>query len=72
MTGNEPSAEDLKRRQIEQEQAEREGLKQAETPAQAERHRRRADKAGYLREKLEERQRAEREDDGDFDPPAAA
>ncbi|MGA9860451.1 MAG: hypothetical protein WBQ18_21485 [Solirubrobacteraceae bacterium] len=72
MSTDVPSAEELKRRQRDQELAEREGLEHAETVAEAARHERRADKAGYLREKLEQRQRAERDADDDFDPPAAA
>jgi hypothetical protein len=59
-----PDIEDtaeLKKRQLEQEVLEREQLSDADTEAEAERHRRRADKAGYLRQKLEERERSERD-----------
>lgn len=51
----------LRKRQLAQEQAERDGLEQAETGAEADRHRRRAEKAGYLREKLDEQDRSARE-----------
>ena len=72
MTPDEPSAEELKQRQLDQELADRRALERAETAEEALRHQRRADKAEYLREKLEQRQRAEREAGGDADPPAAA
>ena len=72
MTPDEPSAEELKQRQLDQERADRRALEHAETPEEALRHQRRADKAEYLREKLEQRQRAERDAGGDADPPAAA
>jgi hypothetical protein len=61
MAGEDPPTEELKLRQLAQEHAEREQLADAENEAEAERHRRRADKAGYLRQKLEERERSERE-----------
>ncbi len=61
MSGDEPDIADLKRRQRDQEIAERELLADADTDAGADRHRRRADKALYLREKLEQRERADRE-----------
>jgi hypothetical protein len=73
MSSDDPSVEDLQRRQRDQERAEREQLAEASEPADAARHRRRADKARYLRDKLEERKRSEREaadDDPDL-PPAA-
>lgn len=63
MADDEPDTTDLKRRQLEQEQLEREQLARSETEADAERHRRRADKALYLRRKLEERERSEHETD---------
>lgn len=62
MPGDEPSAEELRRRQLEQERAERDRLAEADTGAEADRHRRRAEKASYLGRKLEERERAERAD----------
>jgi hypothetical protein len=51
----------LKQRQRDQERLEREQLSRADTEAEAERHRRRADKAHYLRQKLEEREQSERD-----------
>ncbi|HEX8975378.1 MAG TPA: hypothetical protein VF781_02605 [Solirubrobacteraceae bacterium] len=62
MVQPEPTPEQLKVRQHEQETAEHQAIHQAETDAEAEKHRRRADKARYLRERLEEQQRADRED----------
>lgn len=53
--------EQLKRRQLAQEQAEREALEHADSDADALTHERRADKARYLREKLQEREQADRE-----------
>ncbi len=73
MSADDPDVEELRRQQREQETAEHEQVADAETGAQAETHRRRAEKAGYLRRKLEQRQRAEREaghDEPDL-PPAA-
>jgi hypothetical protein len=52
---------ELKRRQLVQEQLEREQLARSEGDADTERHLRRADKARYLREKLEQREQSERE-----------
>ncbi len=72
MSSDDPSVEDLRRRQRDEERAEREQLAEANAPADAERHRRRADKARYLRHKLEERQRAERDVGDDPDLPPAA
>jgi hypothetical protein len=62
MTGDEPSTDELRRRQLAQERGEREQLADADTEADADRHRRRAEKAGYLRRKLEERRRSESTD----------
>jgi hypothetical protein len=56
-----PSVDELRSRQLDQERAERELLSDAVSEADAERHRRRADKARYLREKLEQRARADDE-----------
>jgi hypothetical protein len=72
MSSDDPSVEDLKRRQSDEERAEREQLAESSGPADAARHRRRADKARYLRHKLEERQRAERDAHDDPDLPPAA
>jgi hypothetical protein len=72
MTADDPPAQELKHRQLAQERAERERLADAEDGADAERHLRRADKAGYLRRKLEERERSERAAGIDDEPPPAA
>jgi hypothetical protein len=72
MSGDEPSTEKLRRRQLSQEEAERAQLDDADTEADAERHRRRAEKASYLRRKLEEREQSEREAGEDPDLPPAA
>jgi hypothetical protein len=61
MAEPEPTTEKLKVRQHEQETAEHKAIGQSETEAEVEKHQRRADKARYLREKLEEQQRADRE-----------
>jgi hypothetical protein len=58
---DDPTIEDLKRRQLDVERAERAELADAENEAAADRHRRRADKAHYLREKLEEQATSEHE-----------
>ncbi|HWE08369.1 MAG TPA: hypothetical protein VG325_03385 [Solirubrobacteraceae bacterium] len=72
MTAEDPPTQDLKLRQLAQERAEREQVADAENEADAERHLRRADKAAYLRRKLEERERSERAAGlGDEPPPAA-
>ena len=53
------SARELKRQQAVKEDVEREGEAEADSDAEAAAHRRRAEKAAYLREKLAERERAE-------------
>jgi hypothetical protein len=70
VSGDDLTAEDLKRA----ERAEREELAHARTDAEADTHERRAEKAGYLREKLAEQEQADREastdaDADDGDPP---
>ena len=55
----EPTTEVLKRRQLAQEKAEREAKETAVSDAGALTHERRADKARYLREKLEQQSRAD-------------
>jgi hypothetical protein len=60
--------EKLRRRQSEQEQAERAQVEQAQTPAELARHQRRAEKAGYLRRRLEEQAQAAREAGADDAP----
>jgi hypothetical protein len=72
MSGDDPSADDLRRRQREQERVERDQVAESHTGAEADRHRRRADKAAYLQRKLEQRQRAERNVDDEPDLPPAA
>jgi hypothetical protein len=61
VSGDEPTTETLRLRQLEHERSEREELAHAQSEADAEAHLRRADKASYLREKLEQQQRADRE-----------
>ena len=64
----EPTTQELRIEQLKREHAEREAAAEGVTPDDTEQHERRADKASYLREKLEERARAERESgrpDGD-------
>jgi len=60
MPADDPDLEQLKRRQREQELAEREALAGADSEAEADKHERRADKARYLREKLQQREEGER------------
>jgi hypothetical protein len=55
-----PTTKELRREQLERERAERERAERAVDEEETEQHERRADKAGYLREKLEERARSER------------
>lgn len=57
---DEPSVEDLRDRQARQEQAAREERAGADTEGEARQGDRRAEKARYLREKLEEQERANR------------
>jgi hypothetical protein len=59
MTVDEPTTEELRRRQADEERSELAQLAASDTEAEADRHRRRAEKASYLREKLEERRRSE-------------
>jgi hypothetical protein len=58
-----PTTEELRVEQLERELSERRQAEEGVTDDEAEQHARRADKAGYLREKLEQRARAEREAD---------
>lgn len=55
------STEELKHRQEVKEETEREGAADAMNEAEAAAHRRRAEKAAYLQEKLGEREHAEAE-----------
>jgi hypothetical protein len=61
VAGDEPTTEELKIQQRKRELEERERAAEADTDEGTGSHQRRADKAAYLREKLEERERAERE-----------
>ncbi|HET8978214.1 MAG TPA: hypothetical protein VFN87_08645 [Solirubrobacteraceae bacterium] len=72
MAPDDPPTEELKLRQLAEERMARRRLKDADTEAEADRERRRADKAGYLRRKLEERERSERDAGLDDEPPPAA
>jgi hypothetical protein len=59
---DESTTQELQRRQLEREQAERRRAKTAPEADEAVQHERRADKARYLAEKLEERAESERRD----------
>lgn len=65
LTGSEdePTTETLRLEQLQREQAERERAEQSTKPAEERTASRRADKAAYLREKLDEQ--AEHPDDTD-------
>lgn len=69
MSEDEPTVAELRQRQLESERAERQALAKSESEADAETHLRRADKASYLRQKLDEQQRADAEARADSDPP---
>lgn len=56
-----PTTQELRVEQLQRERLEREAAREGVTPDDTEQHERRADKASYLREKLEERAQAERE-----------
>ena len=57
MRDDDPSTETLRLQQLQREQAERERAQHAATPAEEHAAVRRADKAAYLREKLEQQAR---------------
>jgi hypothetical protein len=57
----EPSTGDLRRRQRERTETERERVGGSATPDEERQHRRRADKAAYLEERLAQRERSERQ-----------
>jgi hypothetical protein len=59
-----PITEELKITQLEREQAERKRAGTVADDEEAAQHERRAEKAGYLAEKLEERAKSERQQDG--------
>jgi hypothetical protein len=58
-----PTTEELKIEQGERETASHEAANRADSDAEEQAHARRAEKSAYLREKLEERERAERQAD---------
>lgn len=58
-----PTTEELRIVQGERETASHKAAKRAGTEAEEKQHERRAEKSAYLREKLEEREHAEREAD---------
>ncbi len=60
---DDPSTEELRIDQAAREEREREAAERAEDDQEAAQHDRRAEKSAYLRSKLEERERAERESD---------
>jgi hypothetical protein len=59
----EPTTQELRLEQTRREAAEREEAKESPSEDEAEQHARRADKADYLKRKLEERAESEREAD---------
>jgi hypothetical protein len=61
MTRKDPKTEELRVAQLKRESAERERAGRGVSEYDTQQHERRAAKAAYLREKLEERARAERE-----------
>ena len=58
----ESDTEELRIEQAKRERSERESEEQARSEESTETHRRRADKAAYLREKLEKRAESERDE----------
>lgn len=60
MPDDEPNTQELKVAQLQRELEERRRAEEAETDEGTGSHKRRADKAGYLRQKLEEREESER------------
>jgi hypothetical protein len=67
MAEEDPTTQELRIEQAGRERAEREAAEGGSTPDDTEQHERRADKASYLREKLEQRAEAEREAAADDD-----
>jgi hypothetical protein len=59
--GDDPSTEELRAVQAEREEAERELAERAPDEREERTHERRADRAAYLREKLDEQAEADRE-----------
>jgi hypothetical protein len=63
MDQDEPTTQELRRVQERRETEELKRVADSEEPAEARQHERRSDKAAYLKEKLAERERAERDRD---------
>jgi hypothetical protein len=61
VTQEDPTTEELRVEQLQREAAERKRAGDSIDAEEAEQHERRAEKSGYLREKLEQRAKAERE-----------
>jgi hypothetical protein len=59
-----PKTEELQLEQLRREREERERAGEASEPAEERAHERRADRAAYLKDKLDERARSEDEVDG--------
>jgi hypothetical protein len=57
-----PKTEELRVEQVTRERAEREQAGEAAEPAEEKTHRRRADRAAYLKSKLDERAKSEEEE----------
>jgi hypothetical protein len=56
-----PKTEEMRIEQIQRERSEREQADESSEPADAKTHRRRAERAAYLKEKLDERAESEEE-----------
>ena len=65
---DDPSTAELRAEQLRREAEERAGERSADEPEEELAHRRRAEKAGYLREKLTERAASERDDEDPGEP----
>jgi hypothetical protein len=64
LVADDPNTEELRLTQLEREEAERRRARSVPDEDEAAQHERRADKARYLAEKLEERAESERRRDG--------
>ena len=64
LVADDPETEELRLTQLEREEAERRRARSVPDEDEAAQHERRADKARYLAEKLEERAESERRRDG--------
>jgi hypothetical protein len=65
MDEDDPTPDELREREREQERAAREAVADADTEQEARVNLRRAEKAHYLREKLEAQERADRDHDAE-------